>query len=156
MAGSPARHGLPPLRRSAHLPDDELADFIGAGSQRMFLRFCLRKLPSALVAIDGVTGDRRQADQIAVGIFTQIWETAPLWGGRTGEAQRQLAVLMAKAGMPSPSTSGELDAKRLAGLLRTLDQDIRHHPQRRPWLMRVLRLRPFRAEKSSSNTDGHG
>lgn len=59
-----------------HIPDDEMIDFIAAGSRQMFARFCLLWLDRVVAMAMAPQGDPALAADIAGRALVRLWERA--------------------------------------------------------------------------------
>lgn len=115
------------------LSDDELLDFVAAGSMRAFTILCLRKLPWLALCAVKSHGDRERALSGAGQVMLAAWENAPLWPPRSGRLDHRLLDLLdTRPGLvaPNPERVPVIDDDDIAALLRRVVADCAGRPQR--------------------------
>ena len=120
------------------LSDDEILDFVAAGSMRAFTVLCLRKLPWLALCAVTAHGDRARALDGAGRAMLAAWENAPAWPPRSGRLDHRLLDLLdTRPGpaMPDPSWPTTIDDHDIAALLRRVVAECAGRPQRRAGLL---------------------
>lgn len=121
------------------LSDDEILDFVAAGSLRAFTVLCVRKLPwLALCALNG-HGQRERALDGAARVMVHAWENAPLWPPRSGRLDRRLLDLLEAGPGSGVQGPGAIDDEDIATLIRQVVGECANRPQKRAgWLDRLF------------------
>ncbi len=109
----------------ARFPDSEMIDFIAAGSERMYTRFCERWLERSINMAFLRTTDPGLAQDIARRALIAVWDGAGRTKGRPADVATWLGVLIDQA-------AGEVTVPPVAGTSAAILDD----------LVAVARLRP--------------
>lgn len=113
----------------ARFPDSEMIDFIAAGSERMYTRFCERWLERAIRMAAQRTADPILAQDIARRALIAVWDSAGWERGRPADAATWIGVLIDRA-------AGEVTVPPVAGTSAAVLADLaavaRLRPQRPP------------------------
>lgn len=121
------------------LSDDEILDFVAAGSMRAFTILCVRKLPWLALCALAAHDDRERALQGAAQVMVKVWESAPLWAPRSGRLDRRLLDMMEAGAGRGGLGPGAIDDEDIAGLIRQVVGECANRPQRRAgWLDRLF------------------
>lgn len=118
------------------LSDEEVVDFVAAGSVRAFTILCMRKLPWLALCALKAHGDLDRALDGAGRVMLECWQNAPAWPARSCRLDRRLLDLLdtsvAGADIPEPDTTITLTDDHVAALLcRVVGQceTLRQKPQ---------------------------
>lgn len=124
------------------LPDDEIVDFVAAGSMRAFTILCLRKLPWLALCAVKAHGDRARAMDGAAHAMVAAWEQAPTWPARSGRLDHRLLDLLdTRPGLVAsdPQRVAAFSDEDMAALLRRVVAECAGRPQRRAgWIGRLF------------------
>ncbi|MBR9972483.1 hypothetical protein [Magnetospirillum sulfuroxidans] len=121
-----------------NLSDDEVLDFVAAGSMRAFTILCMRKLPWLALCAQKAHGDLDRALTGAGRVMVAVWENAPLWPPRSGRLDRRLLDLLdTRSGSiaPDPSDGITITDEHIAALLRQVVSQCAPLPQKRQGLL---------------------
>lgn len=121
------------------LSDDEILDFVAAGSMRAFAVLCVRKLPWLALCAANAHGDRARALDGAARVMIKVWENAPLWPPRSGRLDRRLLDLLEAGPGGGGQKADAIDDEDIAALIRQVVGDCASRPQKRAgWLDRLF------------------
>ena len=120
------------------LSDDEVLDFVAAGSMRALTILAMRKLPWLALCALKAHGDLDRALTGAGKVMVAVWENAPIWPPRSGRLDlRLLDLLDTRLGVtaPDPSDGITITDEDIAGLLRHVVSECAALPQKRQGLL---------------------
>ncbi|MGE4282077.1 MAG: hypothetical protein AB7G62_21045 [Magnetospirillum sp.] len=121
------------------LSDDEILDFVAAGSLRAFTVLCVRKLPWLALCALNAHGDRARALDGAARVMLRAWENAPLWPPRSGRLDSRLLDLLEAGPGTGVAGPGDIDDEDIAVLIRRVVGECANRPQKRAgWLDRLF------------------
>jgi len=120
------------------LSDDEVLDFVAAGSMRAFTILCMRKLPWLALCAQKAHGDLDRALVGAGQVMVAVWENAPIWPPRSARLDLRLLDLLdtqSGATVPDPSDGITITDEHIADLLRQVVNQCAQVPQKRQGLL---------------------